>query len=350
MVCAPLSAQDTTNAPTSEADRAWEETDQALKPPVPPAEWRERQPSREEIAQFREQQGKLAAVASERARKFYEQYPDHPKAAQAREKELEMVMTAVQLGNTNVTARLEELERAKLADPNLSADERFELRASAVQRAAMSSGTGNREAMMKAFEAGARELIKEFPGRDEPYQMLLSLAKALDPDQAKAIAHEVAEGGGSDKVKESAQGMLKMFDALGKPLDIRFTAIDGREVDLAKLKGKVVLVDYWATWCGPCVAELPKVKAAYERLHPKGFEIVGISFDSDKERLQSFLAKEQMPWPQYFDGKRWDNDLGRQYGITSIPAMWLVDKKGNLVDMSARNNLEGKVEKLLAEE
>ena len=136
---------------------------------------------------------------------------------------------------------------------------------------------------------------------------------------------------------------------VGKPLDIKFTAIDGRAVDLAELKGKVVLVDFWATWCGPCIAEIPNVKAAYEKLHPKGFEIVGISFDKDKAKLEGFVKDKGMGWPQYFDGKVWDNDYGKKYGIQGIPAMWLVDKKGNLRDANARGDLAGKVEKLLAE-
>ncbi len=137
--------------------------------------------------------------------------------------------------------------------------------------------------------------------------------------------------------------------AKGKPLTMKFKSVDGQEIDLSKLQGKVVLIDFWATWCGPCRAELPKVKAAYEKLHPKGFEIVGISFDKSKKDLQAFVAKEKMTWPQYFDGLYWDNKIGKKYGIESIPTMWLVDKKGNLREMEARENLVSRVEKLLGE-
>ena len=134
-----------------------------------------------------------------------------------------------------------------------------------------------------------------------------------------------------------------------KPLDIKFTAIDGTEVDLAKLRGKVVLVDFWATWCGPCVAELPNVLKAYEKLHEKGFEIVGISLDQSKEKLEEFVKDRGMKWPQYFDGKGWENDMSRRFGIQSIPAMWLLNKKGMLVSTEVRGKLEEMVEKELNE-
>ena len=145
----------------------------------------------------------------------------------------------------------------------------------------------------------------------------------------------------------AAQGEL---DIKKNPLDLKYTAVDGREVDLAKLRGKVVLVDFWATWCGPCIAEIPNVVKAYEKLHGKGFEIVGISFDEDKAKLTAMTKEKGMGWPQFFDGKGWKNEFGAKFGINSIPRMWLVNKRGMVVDTEGRAGLAEKVEKLLLEE
>ena len=111
---------------------------------------------------------------------------------------------------------------------------------------------------------------------------------------------------------------------------------------------KVYVVEFWATWCGPCIREIPSVKKTYEEMNAKGFEIIGISLDSDKSKLEDFISKNDMPWPQFFDGKGWKTSLAQEHGISSIPAMWLVDKDGNLVDQNARSDLEAKVMKYLA--
>ncbi len=149
---------------------------------------------------------------------------------------------------------------------------------------------------------------------------------------------------------EALNGDAEAAGALLDPLELEFTDVKGEEFDLSKLRGKVVLIDFWATWCEPCVAELPNVLAAYEELHPKGFEIVGISLDQKKEDLENFIKERKMPWVQYYDGRGWENEISTRFGITAIPAMWLLNKKGMVVDMQASANLEVKVKQLLEEE
>ncbi|HXJ60704.1 MAG TPA: TlpA disulfide reductase family protein [Verrucomicrobiae bacterium] len=139
----------------------------------------------------------------------------------------------------------------------------------------------------------------------------------------------------------------------GKPVPMKFTALDGREVDLAQMRGKVVLVDFWYTRCQPCVEELPRVKAAYEKYQEKGFAVIGISSDTDKTTLEKFLKEKGISWPQYFEGRA-ANKFTAEFGINGFPHMFLVDKQGCLRfdDVRASGavaDFEGKIESLLAE-
>lgn len=344
-----LHAQDA--AKPSEADAAWTTLQEAIKPPAYPESWRTTPPTQADQAAFRLKVGEAALVAADKVREFHQKYPDFSKITEARNKEIELLRTCIHAGYTNSFPRFisAALERAK--DPALTENDKFTLSFQALQIKAQSLMPEGQEAVMKEFEKGARELIVQFPSRPEPYQYLLIIANDADDTRKRALAEEVKNMPNvPEAAKGSAQKILDRMDAIGKPVVLKDTAIDGREVDLANMKGKVVLIDFWATWCGPCIAELPKVKAAYEKLHPKGFEIIGISFDEDKERLVTMLKDENMTWPQLFDGQGWNNKYAKEFGIGAIPAMWLIDKKGNLRDLDVRGGLAEKVEKLLAEE
>ena len=112
----------------------------------------------------------------------------------------------------------------------------------------------------------------------------------------------------------------------------------GKPLAIANYKGKVVLIDFWATWCGPCRAELPNVIATYKKYHNQGFEIIGVSLDQDQAKLIGFTKDMNMTWPQYFDDQGWGNKLAVKYGIESIPATYLLDGNGRIIGRDLRGD------------
>lgn len=331
--------------PAKDADQAWRELVELGQLPQPPESWKDREPSEQEVERFQAAEAQRLTKAAEAAKEFQARYPADPRAEQAQTREYQLLDVLLRLGNTNVLTRLETLDGIRLKNPKLPEDERVYIRAGAVHRKAMARLSEGRAVALGELEKGARTLLQEFPQRPEGFEMLQTVALGADPEKAQQLALELSRSAAPEPVKEAVKPLL----LLGKPLSLKFTAVDGRVVDLEKLRGKVVLLDFWATWCEPCVREIPNVRAAYQKLQSKGFEIIGISFDENRQRLLGFVKEQNMPWPHYFDGKQWENELGKKFGIQSLPSMWLVDRKGNLRDLNAGEELANKVQKLLAE-
>lgn len=160
------------------------------------------------------------------------------------------------------------------------------------------------------------QVKKDFPGSGAAKNADMTLASIKAGAAAKAIQRNLVTGAKFPDFDEK--------DLAGQPLSV------------AKFKGKVVLLDFWATWCGPCRAEIPNVVKIYQEQHSKGFEVIGISLDSDRAKLDKFLAEKNMTWPQYFDGKGWSNKLSGKYGVRSIPATYLIDREGKIIASDLR--------------
>lgn len=192
------------------------------------------------------------------------------------------------------------------------------------------------------------QFVLRRPADAEHYALANTVSQMLEqgsPDLA-AGAYEVfgahfvkSDNEALMRAAQLMQGAARRLSLVGNTMEVEGTLVDGEEFDWSAYDGKVVLVDFWATWCPPCVAELPNMLKNYERYHDDGFEIVGISLDQDRSELEQFIAEKNVPWAQLFyepGPGRGAHPMAAHYGISAIPFMVLVGKDGKVISTEAR--------------
>lgn len=332
-------APDTAKAPAesadSAADKAWAAILETRKAPANPPKSQE---ERLKLVTERRQQ------LQEKGKDFLAKFPKDPRRWGARMMMLQTSLTSAESLTPEVEKEAETIANGEDAETATKSDARMLLMQ--IHRVKLDTSSSD---LVTKLDNEMQAFAKDFP--THPFSVVADMERAelwATLDTAKeASLLELAAKSTNEQVAAEAKKRIDKKEKLKKPLDISFKDIEGKQVSLAEMKGKVVLIDFWATWCGPCVAEIPNVVAVYNKFKDKGFEIIGISLDQDKDALTKFVKEKNMPWPQYFDGKGWQNEISQRYGIESIPAMWLVDKDGKVVSTEARSGLEALVEKHL---
>ena len=205
--------------------------------------------------------------------------------------------------------------------------------------------------LIKARSQSIENFIRTEPGSPVTYFAVKYLSQKLDPKLVLL---------GSEKLNKDMPGSsyAQNLDLIAKRLgpvvvgavapDINLKAPNGETVALSSLRGKVVLIDFWASWCGPCRKENPHVKEIYNKYKDRGFEIYAVSLDNNKMQWEGAIAKDDLPWKHVSELKGWSGAVSKQFNVSSIPQTFLLDKEGRIVATDFRSNqLEGLLEGLL---
>ncbi|HSO75093.1 MAG TPA: redoxin domain-containing protein [Blastocatellia bacterium] len=177
-----------------------------------------------------------------------------------------------------------------------------------------------------------------------------ALIKAGREEEGVTALKTYLERAPSSADAEDARRMIAnpklVGESFARGFKVKSTA--GDDLSLEKFKGKVVLLDFWAVWCGPCRADMPQVRKIWKKYSQDQFVIIGVNLDSNRTTFESYVEQEGLTWPHYYDGLRWDNKIARLYGVTAIPHTVLIDQEGIIRGVGLKpGGLSSKIGELL---
>ncbi len=295
-------------------------------------------------AYVREYVQKQNAATQERARigrEFLLAYPDHAQAPQIAVETVQALMRQPAEARELIATLLESGKISKELEPQLKL-----MDVSAMMMV-------DRNDTDAAWEA-VQKLLAEYPGQEQVGAMMGRIADATTGEKRIERLKATLEAFPDSRATKYTAGKIRQAESVGKPFELAFTdALSGEQITNEDLKGKVVVIDFWATWCGPCIAEMPTMKKLYAEYKDKGVEFVGISLDraevdGGKDALLKYCKENEITWPQYYQGAFWDGEFSTAWGINSIPAVFILDADGNLHSTNARGKLETLIPELIA--
>ncbi len=298
-------------------------------------------PREEQIAQVRKLIADKVATLRPAIARFLEEYPKDPRHYEVALDRVFFLKSAENISDEEAAKTIR--ETAANSDAPLNA--RHRARGVLLQNSLeeINPQTGLTPELEKELSDYERDFPDDESGRDL-VSLRVRLLRATAPDKLTAVLEGLTKS--PNKATASAAG--EQFTLLTQPLDLKFDSVtDGKPVDLAQLRGKVVLLDFWATWCGPCMAKLPEIQKINDKYKDKGFQLIGISLDQDKDALLKTVKAKKMNWPEYFDGKGWGSAVSTRFGVQAIPAAWLVDKKGLVHAVDEEADLDAEIAKLV---